>query len=64
MIVMVFISSITICRMKKKEKFDDEKNPILSSKPKIKIEKNSRLKAKADVQEIKVGEYTVLCYKD
>ena len=64
MIVMVFIFSITICRMKKKEKFDDEKNPILSSKPKIKIEKNSCLKAKADVQEIKVGEYTVLCYKD
>ena len=64
MIVMVFIFSITICRMKKKEKFDDEKNPILSSKPKIKIEKISCLKAKADVQEIKVGEYTVLCYKD
>ena len=60
MILMVLIFSITICRMKKKGKFDDEKNPILSSKPNIKIEKKSCSTAKADVQEIKHGEYTVL----
>merc|ERR1712046_454690 len=52
MIVMVLIFAITICRMREKRKFDDETKPILNLKPKIKIEKNSCLKTKADVQEM------------
>ena len=51
-LVLVLFFSITICCMKKKRKFDDETEPILSSKPKIKIEKISCLKTKANVQEI------------
>ena len=43
-LILVLIFSITIWCMKKKVKFDDETEPILSSKPKIKIEEISRLK--------------------
>jgi hypothetical protein len=52
LLVLVLFFSITIWFMRKKRKFDDEIEPILNSKPKIKFEEISCLKTKASVQEI------------
>ena len=42
----------------------NQQNPNMNSKPKFKVAKTACSKAKASVQEIKVGDYTMLCYNN
>merc|ERR1719410_89230 len=54
---------IAICCVKSKRKLNAETEPILNSKPKIIVKKIACMKAKADAQDIKVGECTMI-YKN
>ena len=61
--VMVLFFTIILCCLRKKGKLNDKTKPTMNSKPKIKFAKIASSKAIANVQEIKVGDYTMLCYK-
>merc|ERR1719410_684056 len=54
---------IAMCCIRRKRKLNAETEPILNSKPKLIVKKIACMKAKADAQDIKVGECTMI-YKN